>query len=408
MTDPVPAVAIVGAGPAGLMAADVMSEAGLSVAIYEAMPSPARKFLMAGKSGLNITHARDERELISRYPNAPHQLAEALEAFGPEAVVDWMRTLGIEPTIGPTGRVFPVQMKASPLLRAWLGRLQLRGVRLHTRHRWTGWDADGALGFDGPDGRVSVRSGAQLFAMGGASWKRLGSDGNWATAFDKIGIQTHPFRPSNCGFTVNWSERMRAEFAGSPVKNVAMHFGKQASREEFIITDRGVESGAIFTLSLAIRDRLEKDGQATVYLDLVPDLTEQAIAARLKRDRGKQSLSNHLRKAANLKGVKRALLFEFGGREVSEDPDQMARLIKNLPMPLGLPFPMDEAISTDGGVAFTALDGQIMVTSRPGLFCAGEMLDWDAPTGGYLLTACLATGRAAGLGAVRWLASQAA
>jgi uncharacterized flavoprotein (TIGR03862 family) len=406
MTELAPNVTIIGAGPAGLMAAEILSDAGYAVSLYEAMPSPARKFLMAGKSGLNITNRREGENLSSRYPGVAPLLKNTLSEFGPASIAEWMQGLGVEATIGPTGRVFPVQMKASPLLRAWQARLQSQGVQLYTRHRWTRWSDNADLIFDTPEGPISVQSDAQIFALGGGSWKRLGSDGNWSSVFAERGVQTEPFRPSNCGFTVDWSDRMKTEFVGTPVKNVAVRFGDQTSREEFVMTDRGVESGAIFTLSLAIRDRLETDGEALLEIDLAPDLAEETLVSRLTQERGKQSLSNHLRKAANLKGVKRALLFEFGGLEVSNDPVRLARLIKCLPIPLGKPFPLDEAISTAGGVSFDALDGHFMVKQQPGMFCAGEMLDWDAPTGGYLLTACMATGRAAGLGAVRWLKSQ--
>jgi uncharacterized flavoprotein (TIGR03862 family) len=406
MTERSPNVAIIGAGPAGLMAAEILSEAGYGVSIYEAMPSPARKFLMAGKSGLNITNMREGENFISRYPDVAPVLKSALSEFGPAAISEWMRSLGVEATIGPTGRVFPVQMKASPLLRAWLARLQSQGVQLHMRHRWAGWSDAADLIFDTPGGPMTAQSDVQIFALGGGSWRRLGSDGSWSTVFADRGIYAAPFRASNCGFTIDWSDRMKTEFAGTPVKNVAVCFGDQTSREEFVVTDRGVESGAIFTLSLAIRDRLETGGKAGLEIDLAPDLTEATLASRLKQDRGKQSLSNHLRKAANLKGVKRALLLEFGGLDASNDPERLARLIKHLPIPLGQPFPLDEAISTAGGVAFDALDDHFMVKQKPGMFCAGEMLDWDAPTGGYLLSACMATGRAAGMGAVRWLKSQ--
>jgi hypothetical protein len=406
MTEHSPNVAIIGAGPAGLMAAEILSDAGYAVSLYEAMPSPARKFLMAGKSGLNITNMREGEAFTSRFPSVAPMLKTALGEFGPAAIAEWMRALGVEATIGPTGRVFPVQMKASPLLRAWLARLQSHGVQLHTRYRWAGWSDDFNMIFDTPEGPISVQSDAQIFALGGGSWKRLGSDGSWPSVFAERGIHTEPFRPSNCGFIVDWSDRVRTEFVGTPVKNVAVRFGDQTSREEFVVTDRGVESGAIFTLSLAVRDGLENNGKATLEIDLAPDLSEEALVSRLKQDRGKQSLSNHLRKAANLKGVKRALLLEFGGLDVSNEPERLARLIKCLPIPLAKPFPLDEAISTAGGVSFDVLDDQFMVKEQPGMFCAGEMLDWDAPTGGYLLTACMATGRAAGMGAVRWLRSQ--
>ena len=404
MPEPPANIAVLGAGPAGLMAADILSGAGHSVAIYDAMPSPARKFLMAGKSGLNITHQREA--FLSHYPHVPPALAAALSAFGPKDVVDWMRALDITPVTGSTGRVFPREMKASPLLRAWLGRLGSRNVALHMRHRWTGWNEAGELVFDTPTGQVHSNPDAQVFAFGGGSWKRLGSDGAWAPTFRDAGIHVTPFQPSNCGFNVNWSDRMKTDFAGTPVKSIAVRLGEQVSREEFVVTDRGVESGAIFSLSLAIRDKMRRDGHASLTIDLAPDVTEETLRTRLSRSRGKQSLSNYLRKAANLTGVKRALLFEFGGAPAASSPEELAQWIKALPLPLGAPFPVDEAISTAGGVAFDALDNAFMVTARPGIFCAGEMLDWDAPTGGYLLTACLATGRAAGLGALQWLAAQ--
>ena len=395
--------AVIGAGPAGLMAAEMIADAGRRVAVFEAMPSPARKFLMAGKSGLNITHVASDADLAAVYPNAPQRLLQAVTDFGPSRIQDWMAQLGVQPLTGPTGRVFPEQMKASPLLRAWLARLESKGVELHTRHHWIGWEESGELIFLTPNGQRNIPCRAQIFTLGGASWKRLGSDGSWLPAFETLGVPVSPFRPSNCGLRVNWSDRMQAEFAGAPVKNVAVRFEDQSSREEFVITSRGMESGAVFTLSLSVRDALERAGGATIHLDLLPDVSAEDVRHRLSRPRGKQSLSNHLRKTLNLAGVKRALLFEFGGLEAAEAPDQLARLIKHLPVPVIGLFPLDEAISTDGGISFEALDDHFMLKHRPGRFSAGEMLDWDAPTGGYLLTACLATGRAAGRGAVRWL-----
>lgn len=398
--------AVIGAGPAGLIAAEMIADAGLSVAVFEAMPSPARKFLMAGKSGLNITHVETPDEIVTKYPDAAACLIGAINSFGPDHIVDWMKELGIDCVTGPTGRVFPTAMKASPLLRAWLQRLDKKGVRLLTRHRWIGWGSSGELIFDTPTGQQVVRCRTQVFALGGASWSRLGSDGSWKSAFERFGVPVVAFRPSNCGLRIEWSERMKSDHAGAPVKNVALSFGDQSSREEFVVTKRGIESGAVFTLSLSVRDALEASGNAELRLDLLPDLTEDDISRRLSKPRGKQSMSNHLRKTLNLSGVKRALFFEFGGRNVVGEPDKLAKLVKHVSLPVAGLFPIDEAISTDGGVPFSAVDDHSMAKERPGLFFAGEMLNWDAPTGGYLLTACLATGRAAGRGAVRWLNTQ--
>ena len=307
--------------------------------------------------------------------------------------------------VGPTGRIFPETMKASPLLRAWLARLGSRGVHLHLKHRWTGWDEVGRLLFSTPDGSKSVEAPASVFALGGASWRRLGSDGTWAEPFAEAGIGLAPFRASNCGFRVDWSDRIRQEFAGAPVKPVRLSAGGQSTREEFVVTAAGVESGGVYTLSAALRDELEAKGAATLWLDLLPDLSEAEIARRLAAVSPKQSRTNRLRKALKLTGVKVALLYECAPEGALYTPEGMAGAIKALPVMLTGTAPMDQAISTDGGVRWDALDAHLMLKDRPGCFCAGEMIDWDAPTGGYLITGCLATGKAAGEGVLAWLGS---
>tara|TARA_R110002051_G_scaffold98111_1_gene168251 strand:+ start:57214 stop:58449 length:1236 start_codon:yes stop_codon:yes gene_type:complete len=401
-------VAVIGSGPAGLMAADVLSEAGVGVDVYEAMPSAGRKFLMAGKSGLNISHTGSTHDFLMRYHDHSGPFHDHVGAFGPDEVTAWMEGLGMPAHVGPTGRIFPESMKASPLLRAWLRRLADRGVRLHLKHRWTGWAPDGALAFDAPEGAVTVMPAATVFALGGGSWRRLGSDGAWASLFDQAGIEVTPFRPSNCGFTVDWSERMRDQFAGAPVKGVGLSTGGQATREEFAITARGVESGGVYTLSAVLRDEIDAASSATLWLDLLPDLDAAGIEQRLAAAPAKQSLSNRLRKALKLTGVKAALLYECADRDALNDPAQAAQAIKALPLKLTGTVPLDEAISTAGGVAWAALDDQLMLKEKPGHFCVGEMIAWDAPTGGYLITACMATGRAAGRGVLDWLARRAA
>tara|TARA_R100000365_G_C2743778_1_gene72528 strand:- start:348 stop:1529 length:1182 start_codon:yes stop_codon:yes gene_type:complete len=388
------------------MAAGVVSNHGYGVDVYDAMPSVARKFLMAGKSGLNITNTHFPDGVGDVYPQPAAPLRTALAAFSAQDVESWMQDLGIQPVTGSTGRVFPKQMKASPLLRAWLGQLQESGVRLHVRHRLGAWDERG-LQFDTPDGQKTVQTAACVFAMGGRSWARLGSDGQWAQTFREAGIELSPFLPSNCGFCVLWSDRMKNEFAGHPVKNAQLTVksgqGVQQTREEFVVTADGVESGAIYTLSLKLRDMLVRGEAATIWLDLLPDLDVTEIGQRLRGRKGKQSVSNHLRRTLNLTGVKRALLNELGDRTVFDDPQALAQQIKALPLTLSGMAPLDQAISTAGGVSWDELTEDFMLRKKPGAFCAGEMIDWDAPTGGYLLTACFATGRAAGLGALRWL-----
>ncbi|WP_299683874.1 TIGR03862 family flavoprotein [uncultured Tateyamaria sp.] len=388
-------VAVIGGGPAGLAAAEVVAGAGHAVDLYEAKPSLGRKFLMAGKSGLNLTHAEPMPDLLPRYAEAQAALAPALHAFDNAAIVAWAEGLGQQVFTGTTGRVFPVVMKASPLLRAWLGRLQTLGVQTHTRHRWTGWAGKG-LCFDTPSGPLGVTADATILACGGASWARLGSDGAWA---GWIGSEITPFAPANAALRVEWSDHM-ARHLGTPLKGVAWRAGPHRSRGEAVLSAKGLEGGGIYTVSRGVR----KGGRLT--LDLLPDLSVDDVAARLSRPRGKASLSNHLRKTLRLDPVKIALLQEWG-RPLPDGPLQLARRLKKLTVAHDGLRPMDEAISTAGGVPMTALDDHLMVQDRPGVFCAGEMLDWEAPTGGYLLTACLATGRRAGQGAVDYLAAAA-
>lgn len=402
-------VAIIGAGPAGLMAAEVLAERGIGVDIYDAMPSAARKFLMAGKSGLNITHSEPLARFLSRYRCADPRLVDQVRTFGPDAIRAWMAGLGIKAVSGPSGRVFPEMMKASPLLRAWLKRISDAGAQLHTRHHWQGWGEDGALVFETPQGRVEARPVASIFALGGASWSRLGATGAWADLFTAEGLNVLPFGPSNCGFLHDWSAHMLERFAGAPVKSVAVstrHGGQTwRARGEFVITSRGVESGSIYALSAPLNGQLAETGQAHLTLDLLPDLTDEEVARRLARPRAKQSLASFLRKTVRISGVKRALLHELADREALNDPARLAASLKALDLPLRAAAPLDEAISTTGGLDWAEIGPDLSLTKRPGTFCTGEMLDWDAPTGGYLLTACLANGRDTGKAVAGWLAN---
>lgn len=380
---------VVGAGPAGLAAAERLAGQHARVLVAEAMPSAGRKFLMAGKSGLNLTKAEAIAPFLARYGDASEAFLDAVRDFGPEAVTAWATSLSQPVFTGSTGRVFPEAMKASPMLRAWLQRLSAMSVTLRTRMRWTGWDGD-ALIFETPDGIGHVRAGVAVLALGGASWRRLGSDGAWAAMPDLPAV---PFKASNVGLRVDWSEHMGA-FVGQPVKAVRLMAGAVESRGEWVISAEGIEGGGVYEVSMAVRDG------AVLMLDLVPDLSVAEVGRRLAKPRGKASMSNHLRKALGLTAVQRALLAEWG-RPLPEGA-ALASLIKAVPVPVTALMPLDQAISTGGGVDWDALDG-FMLRHRPGTFVAGEMLDWEAPTGGYLLTGCLATGRAAGDQAARWL-----
>jgi uncharacterized flavoprotein (TIGR03862 family) len=405
VTDKPKRVAIIGGGPAGLAAAEELLAAGAEVRLFDSMPSLGRKFLMAGKSGLNLTHSEPFETVLTRFGTARPHLEAALRAFTPNELRQWAAMLGVETFVGSSGRVFPSDFKAAPLLRAWLRRLRAGGLAIHVRHRWQGWTASGALAFETPEGAESFEANATILALGGASWPKLGSDGSWIPKLAARGVAIHPLRPANCGFDVAWSAYLRERFAGQPVKPVMLTFGGQSHRGEFVISQHGVEGSGIYALSAALRDTIVEKGKAVLMLDLAPDKDEARLTGELARPRGKLSTANHLRKAAGVGGVKAALLREGLPADAFNDPARLAAGIKALPLTLLRTRPIAEAISSAGGVAFEALDENFMLREAPGVFCAGEMLDWEAPTGGYLLTACFATGRAAGKGAARWLAS---
>jgi len=383
----------------------------LQVDLYDAMPSVGRKFLLAGKGGLNLTHSELLEPFLSRYGARRTQLEPLLRAFGPEALRAWARALGIETFVGSSGRIFPKDLKAAPLLRAWLRRLRRTGVTVHAQHRWHGWDGQGELRFLTPQGERAVRADAVILALGGGSWPRFGSDGAWVPLLAGRGVRLEPLRPANCGFDVGWTEHFRTKFAGHPVKSVAVTAKTPAGgvcRQpgEFVMTETGVEGGAIYAVSALLRDEIQATGTAVLVLDLAPDRSLPRLIGDLSQPRGKRTMATHLRRQAGLAGVKAGLLREVAPKEDFADPARLAAAIKALPLTLVAPRPLEEAISTAGGVAFEALDARLMLRDLPGVFCAGEMLDWEAPTGGYLLTACFATGRAAGSGAVAWLNSR--
>ena len=401
-------IAIIGGGPAGLMAAEAASAAGAQVNLYDGMASVGRKFLLAGRGGLNLTHSEPSQKFLSRYGARHAQITPLVSSFGPDALRTWARGLGIETFVGSSGRVFPINLKAAPLLRAWLGRLRQAGVRFHMRHRWSGWDAQGALSCITPEGNRSIKSDAVILALGGGSWPKLGSDASWVPLLARRGLHLAPLQPANCGFDVGWSEHFRKKFAGHPVKSVAIVVRNDAGAEswhpgEFVITETGLEGGVIYTVSASIRDEILAKGIATLRLDLAPDRDVPRLIHDLSRLRGKRTMATHLQRQAHIEGVKAGLLREVVSKEDFADPVRLAAAIKALPLRLVAPRPLEEAISTAGGVRFEDLDERLMIRNLPGVFCAGEMLDWEAPTGGYLLTACFATGRAAGAGAAAWL-----
>jgi len=398
-------VAIIGGGPAGLMAAEHLAGKGHAVTVYDAMPTVGRKFLLAGKSGLNITHAEDYARFVTRYGAANSRLRPVLDLMTPEAIRVWAAGLGTDTFIGSSGRVFPTVMKASPLLRAWLKRLEGMGVAILTRHRWTGFDG-GALIFDSPEGQKQITSDATLLALGGASWPKLGSDAAWVAVLEGQGVDITPLRPANCGFDCDFSESFDTRFSGQPIKSVKATSAAGATQGEFVISKGGIEGSLIYAHSAALRDALDRDGHAALTLDLTPGRTVERLATDLARQDRKASFSTRLKKAANLDGVKIALLREVNPDANQLDPGGLARLIKALPLPVKRPRPIAEAISTAGGVALDGIDDGFMLKKRPGTFVSGEMLDWEAPTGGYLLTACFATGIAAASGIDRWLATR--
>lgn len=390
------------------MAAEVLSKAGMRVEVFDAMPSVARKFLLAGRGGLNLTHAEAPRKFVARYGKRREEVGRWLAELGPQQLRDWAHALGIETFVGSSGRVFPQEMKAAPLLRAWLHRLRGAGVSFHARHRWLGWDGDGSLRFATPAGELKVGAGATVLALGGGSWARLGSDGAWVPLLAARGVAIQALRPANCGFNVAWSEHLRLRFAGTPVKTVSASFvapdGSVTRQEgEFLVTEHGVEGSLIYAMSAPLRDCIEAGGGAVLHLDLAPGRDLARLTRDLAQPRGRDSLSNHLRRRAGIAGVKAALLHESAAPDDLATPERLAALIKSLPLRLESPRPLNEAISSAGGVDFAALDGNLMLKALPGTFCAGEMLDWEAPTGGYLLTACFASGHAAAQGLLRWL-----
>jgi uncharacterized flavoprotein (TIGR03862 family) len=400
-------IAIIGAGPAGLIAAERLAQAGHRVTVHERMASPARKFLLAGRGGLNLTHSEPLDAFLGRYGAAQPWLEPAIRAFPPQALRDWADGLGAESFVGSSGRVFPKAMKSSPLLRAWLRRLDALGVKLEAGRRWTGWSAEGALTFEAGDGAaVALTPDATLLALGGASWPRLGSDGGWVPLLAERGVAIVPLRPANGGFAVDWSPMLRERFAGAPLKRIVLRFAGQEVAGEAMIDKDGIEGGAIYALSGPLRETIEREGSADIAIDLRPDLDLARLTDKLGKRRKGETLSNHLRKAAGLSPVAVAVLRDSVGGRLDEAPEALAAAIKNAPLRLLGPMPIARAISSAGGIQASEIDPQFMLTRLPGVFVAGEMLDWEAPTGGYLLQGCFATGVAAAAGVEAWLASR--
>ncbi|WP_198972523.1 TIGR03862 family flavoprotein [Xylophilus sp. ASV27] len=433
-------VAVIGAGPAGLMAAEQLSAAGQAVHVYDAMPSVGRKFLLAGRGGLNLTHSEPPALFASRYGARQAGIAPWLARFGADAVRAWAEGLGVGTFVGTSGRVFPTDMKAAPLLRAWLHRLRAAGVQFHMRHRWRGWQGEDTLVFDTPAGEATAQPAATVLALGGGSWARLGSDGAWVPLLEARGVPVLPLQPANCGFDVagrspgasaesrrdflkellgrgpapagGWTPHFVERFAGQPFKSVAITFAGSdgrsfARRGEFVATATGVEGSLVYAASALLRDEIAAQGAATFHLDLLPDRTPERVLAEVRHPRGARSLSSHLKSRLGLDGIKAGVLHELLDKDAMANPEVLAAAIKALPITVTAPRPLDEAISTAGGVPFEALDAHLMLAALPGVFCAGEMLDWEAPTGGYLLTACMASGVAAAQGALAFLGKRA-
>jgi uncharacterized flavoprotein (TIGR03862 family) len=402
-------VAVIGGGPAGLMAAEVLCDAGASVHVYDAMPSVGRKFLLAGKGGLNLTHSEALPAFLQRYGAHAAPVAAWLDAFSPEALRAWAAALGVDTFVGSSSRVFPIDLKAAPLLRAWLHRLRERGVIFHMRHRWQGWSEAGALRFVSAQGELDVTPRATVLALGGASWPQLGSTGAWVPWLEEAGARVVPLVPANCGFDVTpaWSEHLRTRFAGAPIKPVVLRFDgfepKLERQGEFVLSEYGIEGSLVYAASAPIRDAIATRGSATITLDLLPNHDAERVRREVAHPRGSRSLGSHLKSRLGLDGAKAALLHELLPREAMADAAQLSAAIKSLPITLAAARPIAEAISTAGGVALESLDDHLMLRARPGVFCAGEMLDWEAPTGGYLLQASMASGRVAGQGLRAWL-----
>lgn len=390
------------------MAAETLIAQSVDVHVYDAMPSVGRKFLMAGIGGMNITHAEPAAQFITRYGARQNQIAPMLQQLNAADLRDWVHQLGLETFVGSSGRVFPTDMKAAPLLRAWLHRLRHAGVHFHVRHQWQGWDAQKNLCFNTPQGTYSTKPDAVILALGGGSWAKLGSDGKWLPLLEQKGIKVEALRPANCGFNVSWSDYFRAHFSGAPLKNITVKYADKhdvihEKSGEMMITSNGVEGSLIYAISAILRDEIEANSHVQIHLDLLPHKNIEAVIQAIAHPRGSRSLSSHLQSRLNLKGVKVALLREVLSAEALNDPVQLGNAIKALPIVLKSTRPLDEAISSAGGVTFTDLNEDLMLTKLPGVFCAGEMLDWEAPTGGYLLTACFASGRVAGNGVWSWL-----
>jgi len=402
-----PGLAIIGGGPAGLMAAEVARAAGVEVDLFEGKGSVGRKFLIAGKGGLNLTHAEPRPGFDARYRERREAVGAWLDDFDADALREWARGLGVDTYVGSSERVFPTDRKAAPLLRGWVRRLREQGVRFHVQHRWLGWNGDGALRFDTSDGERQLAAAATVLALGGASWPQLGSDGTWQPMLVASGVDVAPITPSNCGFDIGWSAHFASRHAGAPLKPVVAIWredGREhAQQGECVVTQTGVEGSLVYALSAPLREEIARDGEATLHLDLAPGRELDRLRCDLAKPRNGRSTSDHLRRQAGLSGAKAALLFEVLGRERMNDDALLAATIKRLPLVLKRARPVAEAISSAGGVRLEAMDARLMLDTVPGVFCAGEMLDWEAPTGGYLLTACFASGRRAGLGALEWL-----